>query len=725
MLCHIHNLSDPESFLERLSRAGCDGVLLELHLGEDDPRLARKISQLCQKLNLQFWIMPIIAEPPEKYQAWMLDVSDGAPRPMQRNGILDLLSPKSAEYLFQQLKRYIDEPPNGIFLQTIFAGAKEPFPWTPDFEKYFSSQYHYSFQEKWHSLISTTGADDAKVRQDYWETVNTQLQQFLHQCSLLSDRLKSTFRHNIQEPELAALSLPQEVIWQRRAKHSIEIIYFKSWPQLLKSTFACFVNDALNIAISLPEDFEEEPAKQYFQLTTNAANILHQGENFAQVGLLFPLRSARTHYHPDSHRYPRWVGEDFSRMIHYLETMHYDFRLVEESELQNPPCELLVIPSITAIATESWTAIEAWIKRGGKVACAGLLPRWSERGRDGELEERISRATKQTLQDVYDGYLAWEQGTALPPHIGYPIFGEDISGGRLCSYTPHLNHDAEDARLRLSQIFRESLQSDFSTQNIDIVYRHFQDDKTERFAIYNNSDQTQQFICRCITARAEIPDEVLQYNFGRAGSPSQPCGALGESALPVWSIFPEIEGGGVSLSMTLAPHELRAYQMNFSEEQWHLWRANFDVEKIDTDVIRGFATENIRPFCVQEKDGKTIQWTAPKVLLPTPIWLDEDDWQQHESTFSGGFFVPAEWKTHRVMLEMRPENAAVKLIVNNQNCGVIIAPPFLFDITDMLHLGKPNHFELQMWSTEKMLPVPARLVAWPEILLPINNGNIL
>jgi len=711
MFCHIHNLSNPESFLERLARAGCGGVLLKIHLGADDTRLAHKVSQLCKKLNLQFWIMPIITNPPDKYQAWMLDVSDGAPRPMQRNGVLNMLSQKSADYLFDQLKRYIDESPHGIFLQTPFVDSGEPFPWTPDFEKYFSSQHNYHFQENWHSLTTTTGADDAKVRQDYWETVNTRLQQFLHQCSLLSNELKSTFRHNIQEPELGVLSLPKEAIWRRQSNHSIEIIYFENWPQLLKSTFDCFVNNALDVAVSLPEDFDEEPAQQYFQLATNAAAVLNKGENAAHVGLLFPLRSARTHYHPDSHRYPRWVGEDFSRMMQYLNGMHYDFRLVEESELQNPPCELLVIPSITAIATESWAAIEAWVKRGGKVACAGLLPRWSERGRDGELEERISRATKQTLQDVYDGYLAWEQGTALPPYIGYPIFGEDISGGRLCSYTPRLNHDAEDARLRLSQIFRESLQSDFSSQNADIIYRHFQDDETERFVIANNSDQTQQFICRCITARSELPRKLSQYNFQNAQKKS----------VPVWSIFPEIEGGGISLSVALAPHELHIYELNFDEDQWHLWRANFDVEEINENRILGFARENIRPFCVQEKDGKNIQWTAPKVLLPTPIWLDEDDWQQQKSTFIGDFFIPADWNEHRVMLEMRPEGAAVKLIVNDHDCGLIITPPFLFDISEAIITRESNRFAMQIWRSDEIHVPPARLVAWPRIDLPIQQ----
>ncbi len=710
MLCHIHNLQTSESFLERLARAGCDGVLLELHTDTADPRQCNRIQDLCDKLNLQFWLMPIIDNPPAKFSGWILDINNGVPQPAQHKSTFDVLNINSAAFLFEQIKRYITHSPDGIFLHSPFADSGQPFPWTPDFEKYFSDQHGYRFREKWHSLTSTTGADDAKVRQDYWETVNGQLQQFLRQCSVLSNDLKSTFRHNIQEPELAVLALPQEAIWRRRASHSIEIIYFQNWPQLLESTFNCFINNALDVAVSLPEDFEEEPAKQYFKLTTNTAAVLRKGKKAAQVGLLFPQRSARTHYHPDSHRYPRWVGEDFSRMMQYLNGMHYDFRIVEESDLKDPPCELLVIPSITAIATESWAAIEAWIKRGGKVACTGLLPHWSEHGRDGELEDRISRATKQTLQDVYDGYLAWEQGMALPSHIGYPIFGEDISGGRLCSYTPRLNHDAEDARLRLSQIFRESLQSDFSSQNADIIYRHFQDNETERFVISNNSEQTQQFICRCIATRPQTPRKVSQWNF-QSGK---------HTPVPVWSIFPEIEGGGISLSMTLAPHELRIYELDFNEDQWHLWRANFTVEEISNGTIYGYAQENLRPFCVQEDNGINLQWTAPKVLLPAPVWLDQDEWQQHESTFTGNFFIPKDWNMHRVMIEMRPENAAVQVIVNSKDCGLIIAPPFLFDISDMIIRGQTNHLEMRLWQSETINPPPARLVAWPRIELPVK-----
>jgi hypothetical protein len=713
MLCHLQNLHISESFLERLARAGCDGVLLELHPDTADPRHSIALQKWCQKLNLQFWLMPVIDNPPEKWSGWILNIKTGVPQPAPHQNTFDVLNAKAAQYLFDQIKRYTTDAPDGIFFDSPFANSHQPFPWTADFEKYFSQQHGYQFLDRRHSLISTTGADDALVRQHYWETVNMLREQFLARCHECCAEIKSTFRHNVMEPELAALPLPPQTIWRRRAAHSIEIIYFEHWPQLLKSTFERFINGAFHVAVALPEDVDEEPAAQFFQIAKHACDSLQRGKSAARVGLLFPLRSARTHYHPDSHRYPRWVGEDFAQMTEYLHSMHYNYCLVEETQLQNPPCELLVIPSITAIATESWSAIEAWIKRGGKVACAGLLPRWSERGRDAELEDRISRATKQTLQDVYDGYLAWEQGTALPPHIGYPIFGEDISGGRLCSYTPRLNHDAEDARLRLSQIFRESLQSDFSSQNEEVIYRHFQNGEIEQFALYNNSSQTQQFICRCIPSREAAPGKIEQLNF--ISSEMQP--------VPVWSIFPEAEGGGISLSLTFAPHELRIYQMDFKEKQWHLWRSNFEIEKITKSAINGFAQENLRPFCVQEIDGKNVQWVAPKVLLPEPVWIDQDEWHAGESTFTGDFWVPAEWRDHRIMLEMRPGDAAVTLNVNAQNRTTLIAPPFIFDISAAALPGATNHFELRIWQDEFISPPPARLVAWPKIYFSIDQKD--
>jgi|GEM_PF-6125812 len=703
-LCHLRAAPHREPFLERLARAGCRGVLVEVQLACDNAADVRAIQRHCDQLDLAFWLMPVMAAS-SKMQAWMLDINKSPPRPLPREGVFNILQENAADGLFDQLQRYYESPPAGVFVATPFAPAHEPFPWTADFEKYFYKQHGYHFQEKWHCLTATIGADDAMVRQHYWETINARVQVFLARCDERAQQAKSTFRHNVMEPELAAFSLPDTLLQRRRAAHSVEIIPFEDWPQLLNATFACRINDARHLAVELPEDFEEEPARRYFTIAHHVAELPENSENAAQVGMLFPLRSARTHYHPDSHRYPRWVGEDMQRVQDYLDTMHYDYRLVEETELQNPPCELLVIPSATALAAESWEHIEAWIGRGGKVACAGLLPRWSERGRDAELEDRVSRATKQTVQDIYDGYLAWERGTAMPPHIGYPIFSEDISGGRLCSYTPRLNHDAEDARLRMSQIWRESLHSDFSSQNPHVLYRHFTAPEAEHFYLYNNSDQPQELKARWIPAR---PDAVRQINtIDLNDGAVSPC--------LVWEAFPALEGGGISLPLSLAARELRAYELRFEAETPHLERANFVVEAIEGESIRGYARENILPFCVMEQSGKSMRWTAPKVLLPAPQFIDEDEWQEDKSTFTAEIFVPAEWENHRVILEMRPARTAVQVHCNGQKCGLQLAPPFLFDLSAAVRLDEMNQVNVQLWQNGADEPGPARLVAWPEI----------
>jgi len=641
----------------------------------------------------------------KKTQAWMLDVSGAAPRPVSREGVFDVLRESSADLLFDQLKRYYDAAPAGVFLSTPFSATHEPFPWAADFEKYFYEQHGYHFEQKWHCLTATIGADDAMVRQHYWETINARLQSFLACCVQRIQGVKSTFRHNILEPELAALALPHALLQRRRAAQGIELISFEDWPQLLNATFACRANDVRHQAVMLPEDFDEAPAQHYFAIARNVASLFAEGQSAARVGMFFPLRSARTHYHPDSHRYPRWVGEDMQWLQEYLDAMHYDFRLVEERELSNPPCELLVIASATAMATESWENIEAWIARGGKVACAGLLPRWSERGRDAELEDRISRATRQTLQDIYDGYLAWERGTALPPHIGYPIFSEDISGGRLCSYTPRLNHDTEDARLRLSQILRESLQSDFSSQNPHVIYRHDNAPESEQFYLYNNSDQPQEFTSRWIPSRGKVPRAIGSIDL-KDGT-DEPC--------LVWEKFPESEGGGISLSLALEPRQWRVFELKYNRDSMHLWRANFTVQSIENDLIRGYARENILPFCVMEEDKQTRRWTAPKVLLPAPQFIDEEEWQRDKSTFIGNIFVPPEWANHCILLEMRPSRAAVRLYCNGEYCGIRLTPPYLFDISAMVRCGENNQIEWHLWQNGEADPVPARLVAWPQI----------
>jgi hypothetical protein len=62
-------------------------------------------------------------------------------------------------------------------------------------------------------------------------------------------------------------------------------------------------------------------------------------------------------------------------------------------------------------------------------------------------------------------------------------------------------------------------------------------------------------------------------------------------------------------------------------------------------------------------------------------------------------------------------------MVNNQNCGIIIAPPFLFEIREAVVIGQSNQVKLELCQSGEIAPPPARFVAWPEINLPLQQNS--
>jgi hypothetical protein len=115
--------------------------------------------------------------------------------------------------------------------------------------------------------------------------------------------------------------------------------------------------------------------------------------------------------------------------------------------------------------------IEAFIEAGGKVACLGLLPRYSERGRDVDQENAISRMVALAVGDVYDAYADFEDsGGQGSLNAGFPMTRDSHAGGRLSSYQPRLNDSVRDALLRVRKILKESLSPEFETQAPDILY---------------------------------------------------------------------------------------------------------------------------------------------------------------------------------------------------------------------------------------------------------------
>ncbi len=247
------------------------------------------------------------------------------------------------------------------------------------------------------------------------------------------------------------------------------------------------LGDALQ-TIQAPSEAHQPYAPQWKNFSDYIARcsyVLAHGRPGARVAVLWPIRSAWAHHHPKGHRLTRWVEEDLYATALMLDDLHFEFLFVTEEDLQSGrfedgkvlcgpaqlPFELIVLPSVTALHRNTWAQLENFLDNGGKVACLGLLPRFSERGRDREFEAYISKKAMVTVGDLYEAYAEMEDvGGQAPLTAGYPITHENDAGGRLSCYQPRLNENVKDALLRVRKILKESITPELETQAPNILY---------------------------------------------------------------------------------------------------------------------------------------------------------------------------------------------------------------------------------------------------------------
>ena len=357
----------------------------------------------------------------------------------------------------------------------------------------------------------------------------------------------------------------------------------------------------------------------------------------ARVGVLWPLRSLRAHYNPRGHRFTRWVEEDVRATAKLLDELHFNFVFLPEETLCAAPCEetengaallcgaaemplqVLVLPSVTSLSRVAWEKIEAFCERGGRVVCLGLLPRWSEIGRDQELENRVLRATRFHVEDAYESYGATEKararGRVSPPvlvgGVGYPVAREYASGGRLCCYQPRLNGDEEDAFLVVRRMLMESLEPTCETQERSVRVSHrVSHCEGDLFFVVNGED------ARRVNLRLRPTQE---------GAPFLLNETYGDwKSLPVAMPFSAEEGGGLNLSLEMAAEEAKLIRIVPGEVP-RAERATFHVETLD-DFARGYATQSGVPQIALRDGGDNarVSWRrAEGVVLPPPLLLPD------------------------------------------------------------------------------------------------------
>ena len=723
-----------------IKNAGFSGVIFPAQKASKE---ILNFAHSCRALDLGFWLdLSTLAAPHETLRRQRLIFEKNQPQFKIANQALDTLHEHSAAVALEVLTEFEDLVSGVLFeLRPPVSGSTFPsFPWTDSLPQSFQKRHGFNILNRIETLVSSGGDEASRIRQQFWnEIALLQEENFLTPIRHWCDAHKINFHCKNFAFEWSTFYLSNALASRLdESQHALDgapsfpaLLYgeepTREFFKRLRTGSSLFArkyskNSKMPGIGSLPDALRNEIFSRY-------ATVISQTRSAAKVGVLFPSRSTQTHYHPDGHRFTRWVGEDLKLVTDLLDSLHFDWMFVSEAQINAAAragstlqvgvtqhnFEMFVIPSVTALSWECWQKLESFAEAGGRVACLGLLPRWSERGRDRALETLIGKDSRLIIEDLYQAYDALEGNAPMPPTIGYPVFREYLSGGRLCCYQPRLNPDYEDARLRVRQILHESLSPTFETLSENIFYSHRISDNGDLFFMLNKGEES----CR---VNARLRPLIVANNLEAAELFADDGSA---KIIPVAVPYSPDEGGGIGLTFELASGQSRFIEMRAEPNLQTIERANFEVQSFDGQTAFGWMTQNGTPQ-IAVRHNKKIVWHASKrITIPTPILLDSDNWI--DTVFFGGteysqnLTIPADWKDCRVFLEIAGVGNSVQCLVNSGDAGLKISAPFRFDVTLLLAFGASNDFALRVWqSVDTQYSPLARLVAYPSIAVKIT-----
>jgi len=709
----------------------------------------------CRAANLGFWLdLSRLHAPNETLHKQHLVFRKNQPHfELAYESLLDTLHPQSGSFAVQILESFQDETSllSGVISQTIeVSGSTFPhFPWSPGLPQSFLARHNFNILHRIETLVASGGDEASRVRQQYWDEIHLAREEnFYAPIRRWCKKRGLQFCARNFKPEWHALAL-DSILRARLDGAAIALKNISAFPASLseegnhvREFHRLLRSGAFIFEREYSADINTAPNILLNEIMARAAGIFAGSHDAAKVGVLFPARSSQTHYHPDGHRFTRWVGEDLKLVTDLLDSLHFDWMFVFEDQIVDAAregstlCagvsrhafEMIILPSMTALSWQAWQTLEAFADGGGKVACLGLLPRWSERGRDHALEKLIGKDSRLIIEDLYQAYDALEGNAPMPPTIGYPVFREYHSGGRLCCYQPRLNADSEDARLRVRQILHESLSPNFETlsENISYAHRITHNGATEKsaignsnlFFVLNEGKETSRVNARLRPLAATENLSAIEFDASNGQS----------KILPVLVPYSPDEGGGIGITFELAPGQARFVEVRCKPDFKGVERARFEVEWFDGETASGWMTQNGTPQIAVRQNGKIVWHASEEVIVPAPLLLDANEW--HEATQSGqreysqSVTIPIEWKNCRVYLEVAQPQNAMQCLLNEGDAGLKISSPFRFDVTLLLAFGASNDFALRFWNGESSdeyddAPI-ARLVAYPVVAVKIT-----
>ncbi|HEY0075500.1 MAG TPA: hypothetical protein VGB77_15490, partial [Abditibacteriaceae bacterium] len=547
--------------------------------------------------------------------------------------------------------------------------APDKLPWSPQLPAVFLAQHGYELLPRLAALIAPWGEDAVMVRQHFWQTVSALLQQNWWQplrgwCEENHLQLALWARLDGDESFNQMVGAYGDFAPALQAAHRL-FVTAGDTPFLtrLAGSVAALENQVPPLALWLENEAPQERIPLLHQLwqhgiggqiaqpsepfqpfapvlkswneqLARVGKWLNESRPAGRVGLLLSSRSIQAHYHPKGHRFTRWVWEDYLSATSLLDELHFDFLLLGEDEVTGGilqdgqllcgrakiPVDVLVLPGATTISWELWRRLKQFVESGGKVICLGLLPRWSEKGRDEELEQAVSQTIMLTVADLYDQkpFDLWGEEESS---LGFPITRQNERSGRWACYQPALNPDRDDALLRVRQMLKDSLPAPLEIQLPHVRFARRETAKGNLFFLANTGPAQEWHLRLRATGEAEQENSIVLQRLATQDE---------AQALLVWTQFSPDEGGGVALDLTLGPGEARWIEWRFLKEPEevpaHLERASFYVERYDGQTAHGYALHPGEPRLLVQVKGRFQSQRGQAIVLPPPLLLP-DEWQ--------------------------------------------------------------------------------------------------
>lgn len=365
-----------------------------------------------------------------------------------------------------------------------------------------------------------------------------------------------------------------------------------------------------------PSEFEQEPFwahyRRFADYLARLSFLLTRGKHAARIAVLYPLRSAWAHftagYQPPGEAEQADVAfagpgaadrlllarleRDLRTLCELLSALHFDFDFVDEAGLAQARIEksrlclgperyeLLILPSLTTCALETWQRVRDFFEAGGNVLSCGLLP--YQTGADADSDAALCAAVQALtgIDPTQPDRPAATTARAMGRDAMRPLRVNREHGSRVARYLPGYVPLPEQRSLLMKTLLRTLVTLDIDVESDDLVCHQRETADGKLFFLANTADEPRQV-------------NAVFYSLGHPEEWDAETGAVRR----IWQYARA--GEKVTMPLSFAPRQTRVIVFTDGEGV-RVERANFEVtgvtEREDDYLVEGVARDPSRPL---------------------------------------------------------------------------------------------------------------------------------